>query len=61
MSSEDPALEIPNATQRTQINERRLIDGPVASTLVRFGMPLLATNTLMALSGSWGEIGRAHV
>ena len=60
MSSEDPALEIPNATQRTQINERRLIDGPVASTLVRFGMPLLATNTLMALSGSWGAVWTSH-
>lgn len=60
MSSEDPAADIPNATQRTQINERRLIDGPVAPTLVRFGLPLLATNTLMALSGSWGAVWVSH-
>lgn len=61
MPSEDPVIELSNATQRTQINERRLIDGPVTPTLVRFGMPLLATNTLMALSGSWGAIWVSHV
>lgn len=60
MSSEDPIVEFPPAPPRSQINERRLIDGPVASTLVRFGMPLLATNTLMALSGSWGAVWVSH-
>ena len=61
MPSEDPVIELSNAPQRTQINERRLIDGPVTPTLVRFGMPLLATNTLMALSGSWGAVWVSHV
>lgn len=60
MSSEEPVIDLPAATQRSQVNERRLIDGPVASTLVRFGMPLLATNTLMALSGSWGAVWTSH-
>ena len=60
MSSEEPVIDLPPATQRSQVNERRLIDGPVASTLVRFGMPLLATNTLMALSGSWGAVWTSH-
>ena len=42
MSSEEPVIDLPPATQRSQVNERRLIDGPVASTLVRHYTPLHA-------------------
>jgi len=60
MPSEDSVLDLTASRGRSQIDERRFLDGPVAPTLVRFGMPLLATNTLMALSGSWGAVWVSH-
>src|SRR5436190_1532837 len=54
----DEALEQP---ARPHLNERRMIDEPVTSTLVRFSIPLLLTNLMMALSGSWGAIWVSHV
>jgi Na+-driven multidrug efflux pump len=41
--------------------DRRLIDGAVAPTLVRFAAPLLATNMMLSASGSWGSIWVSHV
>ena len=34
----------------------RFIDGPITATLARFALPLLVTNLLHALSGTWGAI-----
>ncbi len=34
----------------------RFIDGPVTPTLLRFALPLLLTNFLHSLSGTWGAI-----
>ena len=34
----------------------RFIDGPITPTLARFALPLLITNLLHALSGTWGAI-----
>ncbi len=39
---------------------RRLIDGPVAPTLIRFAAPLLITNLLHSLSGTWAAICVSH-
>ncbi|WP_397421955.1 MATE family efflux transporter, partial [Phenylobacterium sp.] len=61
MALEDSAIETTPAPARSQVDERRFLDGPVAPTLIRFGMPLLATNTLMSLSGSWGAVWVSHV
>src|SRR5881394_4369508 len=54
----DEALEQP---ARSHLNERRMIDEPVTSTLVQFSIPLLLTNLMMALSGTWGAIWVSHV
>lgn len=61
MALEDSAIETTPAPARSQVDERRFLDGPVTPTLIRFGMPLLATNTLMSLSGSWGAVWVSHV
>lgn len=34
----------------------RFTDGPITSTLLRFALPLLATNFLHSLSGTWGAV-----
>jgi len=34
----------------------RFLDGPITPTLVRFSLPLLLTNLLHALSGTWGAV-----
>ena len=34
----------------------RFIDGPITPTLARFALPLLVTNLLHALSGTWGAV-----
>ncbi len=34
----------------------RFVEGPIASTLARFALPLLVTNFLHSLSGTWGAI-----
>jgi putative MATE family efflux protein len=36
--------------------EQALIEGPIAPTLVRFALPLLATNLLHALTGTWAAL-----
>lgn len=38
-----------------------LIHAPVAATLARYSVPLLTTNLLMALTGTWGAIWVSHV
>lgn len=40
--------------------DRRLLDGPIATTLGRFALPLLTTNFLHALSGTLGAIWISH-
>ena len=40
--------------------ERRLIEQPVAATLIRFSIPLLSTNLLGALAGSWITVWVSH-
>ncbi|MFO1199587.1 MAG: MATE family efflux transporter [Burkholderiaceae bacterium] len=37
-----------------------LLDGPIARTLVRFSLPVLATNFLHSLSGTWAAIWISH-
>jgi putative MATE family efflux protein len=63
MAPEDTAADIAGdpdiAVQPASVH--RLIGEAVAPTLVRFAMPLLATNLLNALSGSWGAIWVSHV
>jgi putative MATE family efflux protein len=61
MASEDPATGVPIASPHLRLNERRLFEKPVVTTLVRFSVPLLATNLLGALAGSWGAIWVSHV
>jgi putative MATE family efflux protein len=46
---------------RSHLNERRMIDEPVTPTLVRFSIPLLLTNLMTSLSGTWGAIWVSHV
>ena len=41
-------------------DRQRLIEGAITPTLVRFAMPLLTTNLLNALSGTWGAIWVSH-
>lgn len=40
--------------------DHRLIAGPVAPTLLRFALPLLTTNLLHALTGTWAAIWVSH-
>jgi Na+-driven multidrug efflux pump len=40
--------------------EHRLIAGAVAPTLLRFSLPLLTTNLLHALTGTWAAIWVSH-
>ncbi len=60
MAKDSPATEAP-PPRKPHLNEQRLIGESVAPTLVRFAMPLLATNLLAALSASWGAIWVSHV
>ena len=39
----------------------RFIDGPITPTLARFALPLLTTNFLHALTGTWGAVWVSHV
>ena len=34
----------------------RFTDGPITATLLRFALPLLATNFLHSLAGTWGAV-----
>ena len=38
------------------VGTARFIDGPITATLARFALPLLVTNLLHALLGTWGAI-----
>lgn len=38
----------------------RFTQGPITPTLLRFALPLLATNFLHALTGTWGAIWASH-
>jgi putative MATE family efflux protein len=38
-----------------------LVDGPIVPTLVAFSLPLLTTNFLHSLAGTWGAIWVSHV
>ena len=39
----------------------RFVDGPIAPTLLRFALPLLTTNFLNAIAGTWGAIWVSRV
>ena len=60
-TSDLPPEDAPQPARRSHIDEGRMLHAPVAGTLVRFSLPLLATNTLGALSGSWGAIWVSHI
>ena len=38
----------------------RFTEGPITPTLLRFSLPLLATNFLHSLSGTWGAVWASH-
>ena len=38
----------------------RFTQGPISPTLLRFALPLLATNFLHALTGTWGAVWASH-
>lgn len=38
-----------------------LVDGPITGALVRFALPLLITNFLYSIAGTWGAIWVSHV
>lgn len=39
----------------------KFVDGPITPTLARFALPLLTTNFLHALTGTWGAVWVSHV
>ena len=41
--------------------QEKLLEGPIAPTLIRFALPLLFTNFLHSLSGTWNAIWVSHV
>ncbi len=59
--SELESLEADPADSPTPGPSDRLIEGPVAATLIRFAIPLLLSNLLGALSGTWGAVWVSHV
>lgn len=40
--------------------DRRLTEGPIAATLARFSLPLLTTNFMHSLAGTWSAIWVSH-
>ena len=40
---------------------RGLINGPIAPTLIKFALPLLVTNILHTLTGTWNAVWVSHV
>jgi putative MATE family efflux protein len=51
----------PAPTDRRTPRERVLIEGPISRTLARFALPLLFTNILHTLAGTWNAIWVSRV
>lgn len=50
------ARQQPGVTHSAQALSGRFVQGPITPTLLRFALPLLLTNFLHAVSGTWGAI-----
>lgn len=55
-----PQALAPDAHGPHSADRKRLVEGAITPTLVQFAMPLLTTNLLNALSGTWGAIWVSH-
>jgi putative MATE family efflux protein len=60
MATDHEAAQTAAPQSKLDLNERRLIDEPVTATLVKFAIPLLATNLMAALAASWGAVWVSH-
>lgn len=47
-------------TARHHAATTRFTEGPITPTLLRFSLPLLATNFLHSLAGTWGAVWASH-
>jgi putative MATE family efflux protein len=61
MASDPAASPGPGRDAARPARERRLLEGPITPTLVRFALPLLTTNLLHAIAGTWAAIWVSHV
>ena len=60
MSDSDKTIIEPLSTEATGPDRSHLLEGPIGKTLLVFALPLLTTNFLQSLSGTWGAILVSH-
>lgn len=60
MSDSDKTIIEPLSTEATGPDRSHLLEGPIGKTLLVFALPLLTTNFLHSLSGTWGAILVSH-
>lgn len=60
MSDSEPTLVVTPAATPSGPDRSHLLEGPIGKTLMVFALPLLTTNFLHSISGTWGAILVSH-